>query len=68
MNKLSLKELLNLRNKRFIKNGIIVDVKFENDSDNGWIAVGNDWTNYLRDLIFKTSYYELISDGWKPTK
>lgn len=62
----SIAQLLRLPTIRFIKNNtIIMDIKFEHDSDNGWAAPGNDWANALRGLEFPIAYYELIKDGWK---
>lgn len=62
----SIIRLLKLSPKSFIKNGIIMDVKFELNSDNGWAVVGNDWSNALRGLVFPITYEDLIKDGWKP--
>lgn len=63
--KWSLRDYLALVTIRFQKNGVIADIKFEPDSDNGWGAAGNCWVNgYIRGMVFPITFYELITDGW----
>jgi hypothetical protein len=59
-------EFLQMLTHRYMNpKGVVMDVKWEPDSDNGWAVCGNDWTNIWRGLEFKVTRYELVKDGWK---
>jgi hypothetical protein len=63
--KKNITEWLSMPMRRYVKNGVYMDVKFEHDSDNGWAVCGNDWSNVFRGLEFPMSYGQLVSEGWK---
>ena len=49
---------------KYVKNNVEADVKFELDSDNGYMAAGNDWSNLIRGLYWEMTRQELSEDGW----
>ncbi len=64
MKKHSVTQLLRLVPMRFKKGDTVIDVRFEEDSENGWFVPGNDWSDALRDLQEPITLHQLLSDGW----
>lgn len=54
------------RTQRYVSpTGTIMDVKWEQTSDNGWAIAGNDWTQVNSGVYFPITYAEIVKDGWK---